>query len=53
LPQGDRGKAGLLALVDTDPDRLRRHRLSVTELAVDHRQRRRIDDHFDFLVGND
>ena len=43
----------LLAFLDADPDRLRRDGLPVAELAVDHRQRRRIDHDFDGLVGND
>jgi len=38
VAQRDGGKARLLALFDADPHRLRRHRLSIAELAVDHRQ---------------
>ena len=53
IAQRDGGKARLLAFLDADPDRLRRHGLPVAELAIDHRQRRRIDDEFDGLVGND
>ena len=52
IAQRDRGKARLLAFLDADPDRLRRHRLAVAELAVDHRQRRRIDHDFGGLVRN-
>ena len=53
IAQRDRGKAGLLAFLDADPDRLRPDGLSVAEFAVDHRQRRRIDHQLDGLVGND
>ena len=47
------GEARSLAFFDADPDGLRRDGLPVTELAIDHRQRRRIDDEFDGLIGND
>ena len=53
VAQRDRGKARLLAFVDADPHCLRRHGLPVAELAVDHRERRRIDHDFGDLVGND
>ena len=52
VAQRDRGKARLLAFLDADPHRLRRHRLAVAELAVDHRERRRIDHDLGDLVGN-
>src|SRR6185295_8359762 len=45
--------SGLLAFLDADPHGLRRHRLPVTELAVDHRKRWRIDDDLGRLVWND
>src|ERR1700722_427277 len=53
IAQCDRGKAGLLALLDADPDRLRSDGLSVAEFALDHRQRRGVDHQLDGLVGND
>jgi hypothetical protein len=53
IAQRHRGEARRLALLDTDPDRLRRDGLPVTELAVDHRQRGCIDHDIDSLVGHD
>jgi len=52
ITQRDHGEPDLLALFDADPDRLRRHRLSIAEFAVDNRQRRRIDHDLGRLVGN-
>ena len=43
VAQRHRGQARRLAFLDADPDRLRRDRLPVAELAVDHRQRGRVD----------
>ena len=43
IAQRDGGKPRLLALLDAEPDRLRRHGLAIAELAVDHRERGRID----------
>ena len=42
-----------LALLDADRDSLRRHGLPIAEPAIDDDERRRIDNDFDFLVGND
>jgi hypothetical protein len=53
IAQRDRGQAASLAFFDADPDGLRRDGLPVTELAIDDRQRRRIDHEFDGLIGND
>src|SRR6266481_5645270 len=53
VAQRHRGKARFLALLDPDLDGLRRDRLPVAELAVDHCQRRHIDHDFDGLIGND
>src|ERR1700738_3997238 len=53
IAQRDRGKARRLAFFDADLDGLGCDGLPVTELAVDHRQRRRIDHEFDSLVGDD
>ena len=52
IAQRNRGKARLLAFLDADLHRLRRHRLAVAELAVDHRERRRIDHDLGGLVRN-
>ena len=53
VAQRDRGKPRLLALLDADPHRERRHGLAIAELAIDHGERRRIDDNLGGLVGND
>lgn len=50
IAQRHRGQSRLSAFLDADPDRLRRHGLSVAELAIDHRQRRRIDHDLGGLV---
>ena len=43
----------LLALLDAGPHCERRHGLAIAELAIDHGERRRIDDNLGGLVGND
>ena len=53
VAQGHGGEAVLLALVDADADRLRRHRLAEAVLAVDHGDHRRVDHDLDRDVGHD
>jgi hypothetical protein len=53
VAQRDRREPCGFAFFDADPNGLRCHGLPVPEFAVDHRQRRRIDDEFGVLIGND
>ena len=53
VAQRDGRQPRLLALLDAGPHRERRHGLAIAELAIDHGERRRIDDDLGGLVGND
>src|SRR5262249_8340815 len=53
IAQRYRGKSRLLALVDAGLHRKRRNGLAVTETAINHGQRRSVDDDLGALIGND
>ncbi len=53
IAQRHGGEPHHLAFLDADGDRLRRDGLAEAELAVDDGEYRRVDHHFDKLVGDD